>query len=128
MNVSEILELGGQSMYRRLEYDVISVLSKKHKKIIILTGGSIVSEKQTYDFLLKNFFTIWIKASPKEHMSRVVKQGDLRPISSNPKAMKDLNNILKEREKLYMKADTIINTENKNRDESFEELEKEILK
>ena len=61
-------------------------------------------------------------------MSRVVKQGDLRPISSNPKAMKDLNNILKEREKLYMKADTIINTENKNRDESFEELEKEILK
>ena len=128
MNVSEILELGGQSMYRRLEYDVINVLSKKHKKIIILTGGSIVSERQTCDFLLKNFFTIWIKASPKEHMSRVVKQGDLRPISSNPKAMKDLKNILKEREKLYMKADTIINTENKNRDESFEELEKEILK
>ena len=86
---------------------------QKNKKLIILTGGSMVSEKQTFDFVLNNFFTIWIKATPKEHMERVIKQGDLRPMASNPKAMDDLNNILKERKNLYSQADVILNTKDK---------------
>ena len=122
MQVNEIIELGGQSMYRRLEYNVIYNLFKKNKKLIILTGGSMVSEKQTYDFVLNNFFTIWIKAKPKEHMERVIKQGDLRPMASNPKAMDDLNNILKERKNLYSQADVILNTKDKDPDTSYRDL------
>ena len=102
------------------------LFSKKNKKLIILTGGSVVSEKETFNFLLKNFYTIWIKASPKEHMKRVIKQGDLRPISSNPKAMEDLNNILKERQKLYAKASEIVNTENKDKNYSYKDLVSKI--
>ena len=119
MNMNEIIELGGQGMYRRLEYDTIQTLYKKNKKLLILTGGSVVSEKETYSFVLNNFYTIWIKASPKEHMERVIKQGDLRPMGSNPRAMEDLNNILKERMDLYYKADHIVDTENKTIDESY---------
>ena len=122
MQVNEIIELGGQSMYRRLEYNAIYNLSKKNQKLIILTGGSIVSERQTYDFVLNNFFTIWIKAKPKEHMERVIKQGDLRPMASNPKAMDDLNNILKERKNLYSQADVILNTKDKDPDTSYRDL------
>ena len=55
-------------------------------------------------------------------MKRVIKQGDLRPISSNPKAMDDLNNILKERQYLYSKAASIVNTENKDKISSYKEL------
>ena len=122
MNINEVIEFGGQGKYRRLEYTAINNLKKKKKKLIILTGGSIVSEKETFSFLLKNFYTIWIKASPEEHMKRVIKQGDLRPISSNPKAMDDLNNILKERQYLYSKAASIVNTENKDKISSYKEL------
>ena len=122
IKVNEIMELGGQSMYRRLEYNAICNLSKKNKKLIILTGGSMVSEKQTFDFVLNNFFTIWIKATPKEHMERVIKQGDLRPMASNPKAMDDLNNILKERKNLYSQADVILNTKDKNPGTSYKDL------
>ena len=122
MKVNEIMELGGQSMYRRLEYNAIFNLSKKNKKLIILTGGSMVSEKQTFDFVLNNFFTIWIKATPKEHMERVIKQGDLRPMASNPKAMDDLNNILKERKNLYSQADVILNTKDKDPDTSYKDF------
>ena len=122
MKINEIMELGGQSMYRRLEYNAIFNLSKKNKKLIILTGGSMVSEKQTFDFVLNNFFTIWIKATPKEHMERVIKQGDLRPMASNPKAMDDLNNILKERKNLYSQADVILNTKDKNPGTSYKDL------
>ena len=122
MKVNEIMELGGQSMYRRLEYNAIFNLSKKNKKLIILTGGSMVSEKQTFDFVLNNFFTIWIKATPKEHMERVIKQGDLRPMASNPKAMDDLNNILKERKNLYSQADVILNTKDKDPVTSYKDF------
>ena len=126
MKVNEIMELGGQSMYRRLEYNAIFNLSKKNKKLIILTGGSMVSEKQTFDFVLNNFFTIWIKAQPKEHMDRVIKQGDLRPMASNPKAMDDLHNILKERKHLYNLADITLSTENKSENRSYKDLKKII--
>ena len=122
MKVNEIMELGGQSMYRRLEYNAIFNLSKKNKKLIILTGGSMVSEKQTFDFVLNNFFTIWIKATPREHMERVIKQGDLRPMASNPKAMDDLNNILKERKNLYSQADVILNTKDKDPGTSYKDF------
>ena len=67
-----------------------------------------------------------IKAKPEEHMNRVIKQGDLRPMSSNPRAMDDLNSILKERKNLYLQADAIVNTENKNKNDSYKEL-KEII-
>ena len=127
MKINEILELGGQNMYRRLEYSVINSLSKNNKKLIILTGGSMVSEKETFNFVLKNFFTIWIKAKPEEHMERVIKQGDLRPIGSNPKAMDDLYNILKERQIFYYQADATVSTENKNKKISYKDLRNIIL-
>ncbi len=119
MNINEVIELGGQGMYRRYEYDIISSIHKNHKNLILLTGGSIVSEKETYNYLLNNYFTIWIKASPKEHMNRVLKQGDSRPMGSNPRAMEDLNNILNERISLYSKADIIIDTENLSAEQSY---------
>lgn len=119
MNINEVIELGGQGMYRRYEYDIISSIHKNHKNLILLTGGSIVSEKETYNYLLNNYFTIWIKASPKEHMNRVLKQGDSRPMASNPRAMEDLNNILNERISLYSKADIIIDTENFSAEQSY---------
>ena len=101
-------------------------LTKKNKKIMMLTGGSMVSEKQTFDFVLNNFFTIWIKAQPREHMNRVIKQGDLRPMASNPKAMDDLHNILKERKHLYNLADITLSTENKSENRSYKDLIKII--
>jgi len=127
MKISEIIELGGQGMYRRLEYNAINNLFKKNKKLIVLAGGSIVSEKETFNFVLENFYTIWIKANPREHMNRVIKQGDLRPMGSNPKAMDDLNNILKERKNLYLQANAIVNTNNKNKNDSYKDLKNIIL-
>ena len=128
MNINEIIELGGQGMYRRFEYDVVKSLSNNHKKIVLLTGGSIVSEHKTYSYLLNNYFTIWIKASPKEHMQRVMNQGDSRPMASNPRAMDDLNNILNERISLYSKADLIVDTENTTVKKAYNNLKDKLFK
>ena len=127
MNINEIIELGGQGMYRRFEFDVIKSLNENNTKLILLAGGSIVSEDKTYNYVLNNYFTIWIKASPSEHMERVLSQGDSRPMSSNPRAMDDLNNILNERVALYSKADLIIDTENKSIQDSYKNLKTKLF-
>lgn len=127
MNINEIIELGGQGMYRRFEFDVVKHLFENHSKLILLAGGSIVSEDKTYNYVLNNYFTIWIKASPSEHMQRVLNQGDSRPMSSNPRAMDDLNNILNERIALYSKADLIIDSENSTIEETYKNLKTKLV-
>ena len=59
-------------------------------------------------------------------MSRVFKQGDSRPMASNPRAMEDLNNILQERIALYSKADITINTEKMTAEESYLDFKAQV--
>jgi len=65
---------------------------------------------------------VWVKASPEEHMQRVIDQGDMRPMANNREAMADLKRILAEREVLYGKADIQIDTSGRTFEESLEML------
>jgi XRE family aerobic/anaerobic benzoate catabolism transcriptional regulator len=58
----------------------------------------------------RNCFTVWLRATPEEHMARVLKQGDLRPMKDNPSAMNELKALLARREPLYAEAQTVIKT------------------
>jgi XRE family aerobic/anaerobic benzoate catabolism transcriptional regulator len=89
---------------------------------VLTVGGGIVSEPETYNLLLLNCFTVWIKAAPEEHMARVVAQGDLRPMAGHAEAMDDLRKILTSRESLYGKADAVVDTSGRTTQESFEAL------
>ena len=81
------------------------------------------SESQTYDVLLQSCFTIWVQASPEDHMRRVMNQGDLRPIEGQGRAaMEDLKSILDARRHLYGRADAVLNTSGRSVEQSLEEL------
>jgi XRE family aerobic/anaerobic benzoate catabolism transcriptional regulator len=60
--------------------------------------------------LLSECFTVWLRAKPEEHMARVLKQGDRRPIAQSRQAMRDLRRILRGREALYRQADAVLET------------------
>ena len=60
--------------------------------------------------LLRRSHTIWLRASPEEHMKRVIEQGDMRPMAQNREAMSDLRAILDSRTPLYNRADTQVDT------------------
>jgi len=96
---------------------------ERHREAVIATGGSLVSEPGTFDLLLAACFTIWIKAAPEEHMSRVLAQGDTRPMAENDEAMADLRRILAGREALYAKADAAVDTAGRTVEESFAALQ-----
>jgi XRE family aerobic/anaerobic benzoate catabolism transcriptional regulator len=122
MPISEIMALGGQTMLRRLEHKMLQEVVARDDQIVLAVGGGLVAEPATYNLLLSNCFAIWLSASPEEHMSRVLAQGDHRPMADNPEAMADLRRILAEREQLYAQADLQLDTTGKTVEQSLDEL------
>ncbi len=105
-----MLDLYGQSGFRRFERACLGDLLASRTQFVLATGGSIVSEPSSFNRLLSSCYTVWLRAAPEDHMKRVIAQGDMRPMAQSPQAMSDLKRILSEREPLYGKADLVINT------------------
>lgn len=122
MPLAEIFSFYGQSGYREIEKRTLKRVLNEFPQVILSVGGGVVSEKETYDFLMSNCYTIWIKAQPEEHMARVIAQGDFRAMAGNDQAMEDLRRILDSREPLYRQADMCIDTSGSSVDESFAKL------
>jgi XRE family transcriptional regulator, aerobic/anaerobic benzoate catabolism transcriptional regulator len=122
MPLGELFSLYGQSGFRAIEKRTLEKVLKENDRAVISVGGGVVSEKETLDFLLSHCYTVWIKAQPEEHMSRVVAQGDFRPMAANKQAMEDLRRILEAREPLYRKADLVLDTSGTSVEESFAKL------
>ncbi|HBS49476.1 MAG TPA: transcriptional regulator [Rhodobacteraceae bacterium] len=119
MPVDEVIALYGQEGYRKLEAQALDRVIATHEAVIMAVAGGIVSEPETYATLLDNFHTIWLKASPEEHMGRVRAQGDERPMAGNPEAMEQLKSILRSRESLYKKAELHLDTSGRSEEETL---------
>ena len=125
--LSEIFLLYGQAGYRRIERRCLDRMIASHAEMVMTVGGGIVSEPETFNALLVNCFTVWVKASPDEHMARVVAQGDFRPMQGNTEAMEDLRRILDAREPGYRKADATIDTSGETPETSLENLRRAVV-
>jgi XRE family transcriptional regulator, aerobic/anaerobic benzoate catabolism transcriptional regulator len=110
LSVAEIIALYGQEGFRRMEQAALTQLLARKEMMVLATGGGIVSEPLTFDLILSSFYTIWVKAEPEEHMARVRKQGDLRPMADDRSAMSELRTILRSREPLYARAAAVVDT------------------
>jgi XRE family transcriptional regulator, aerobic/anaerobic benzoate catabolism transcriptional regulator len=122
MSLADIFSLYGQSGYRAIEKRTLERVLHQHDRAVISVGGGVVSEKENYDYLLTNCYTVWIQAQPEEHMSRVIEQGDFRAMAGSNQAMADLRRILEAREPLYRKADLVLDTSGASAEESFAKL------
>jgi XRE family aerobic/anaerobic benzoate catabolism transcriptional regulator len=123
-----VFELYGQGGFRRYERECLEEVLSREKKFVLATSGSIVSDPATFELLLRECFTVWLKASPAEHMQRVIEQGDMRPMAKNPQAMQDLERLLAERESAYQRADMTIDTSQQTVEDSIKKLMGELPK
>jgi XRE family aerobic/anaerobic benzoate catabolism transcriptional regulator len=110
MTLSEIFELRGEQHYRAMERDVLDAVLAQAGPAVIAAGGSIVQAEDTWRRLRESTHTVWLQASPRDHLARVRAQGDLRPMRgwANPQAA--LEAILAERGALYGQADQHLDT------------------
>lgn len=134
-SMNEILLLHGQAGYRRYERRALLRISEENPEgVVMTTGGSIVSERETFDLLQSHFWCVWLKASPEEHMSRVVAQGDMRPFDAGDnakggatrEALDDIRRILASREALYARADAVVDTAARTVKQSLKDLERAV--
>jgi XRE family aerobic/anaerobic benzoate catabolism transcriptional regulator len=117
--IDEIHNLLGPSAYRRYELGALQETIQLYPDAVIATPGGIVSDAATFNLLLAHCCTVWLKASPEEHMQRVIEQGDLRPMAGNREAMDDLKRILAGRAAFYGKADIAYDTSAKSLPEAY---------
>lgn len=124
----EIHSLYGPAAYRRYERRALEEVLESRPLAVIDTPGGIVSEAATFNLLMSKCYTIWLTATPEEHMQRVIGQGDLRPMAGNKQAMDDLRLILQERTPFYAKADQRFDTSGKSREECLGALAEQLRK
>ncbi len=120
--LSEIQALYGLNAYRRYEQRALKQTIENHDAVVIATPGGLVSDPTAFNQLLSHCTTIWLQASPEDHMGRVMAQGDTRPMQASPEAMEDLKSILAGRAAFYRKAQFTLNTSQQPLDETFEKL------
>lgn len=126
-SISEIHGLYGPQAYRRYERRALEDSLAQHPHAVLATPGGLVSEETTFNMLLAQCFTIWLQATPEDHMARVLAQGDTRPMASSTEAMQDLRRILNNRSPFYAKADLHFDTSAQPLEDSFQALKKAWL-
>ncbi|MEY2992797.1 MAG: hypothetical protein RI946_2191 [Pseudomonadota bacterium] len=122
MPISEIMALYGPEGYRQFEADALNHIKDTYTSVIVAAAGGVVGETSSFDVILANFHSIWVKASPKEHMERVLAQGDTRPMAGQPQAMAQLEKILASREASYAKSDYTLDTSKRSLETSCKDL------
>ena len=122
-DIGALLELSGQSALRRYERDVWEAIVERESAAVIGAPGAIVAEPTLYERLLASAHSVWLQATPEDHMSRVIAQGDFRPMADNRSAMNDLKAILAARAADYARCDATLNTSEQDFDATVERLE-----
>ena len=117
--VSEIFMLYGQRGYRQFERRCLERVIVSHPRVVLATGGGIVTEAATYELLLSSFFTIWLKARPPIMFERVLAQHDARIASPKlrSEALENIAHTLEARRHLYELAHMSFDTSSKDLNE-----------
>jgi len=125
-SVREIQDLYGTAAYRRYERRALEDVLHNYPELVLATPGGLVSDPATFNLLLSHCTTVWLQATPEDHMGRVMKQGDLRPMAASKEAMSDLKRILDGRSSFYSKATMSLNTSAQPLPETFERLRAQV--
>lgn len=124
--LGEVFALYGQDAYRRFERRALERVLAHDERAVIATGGSLVTDAGTYRMLRERCLCVWLKASPEEHMARVIAQGDMRPFKGNatgrPSALDEIRQLLADRDRLYSRADVTLDTSGKTLRASLSQL------
>ena len=121
-SIPEIQALYGQNAYRRYERRAMQAAIEAHTEAVIATPGGLASDPASFNLVLEHCLSVWLQASPEDHMNRVAAQGDLRPMAGNREAMEDLKGILAGRAAFYSKADLSLDTSRAPLDATFNSL------
>lgn len=110
LSLAEIFAIHGPDYYREVEHQALVDLLSTGQGVVVATGGSLVTHPDTWALLRRRALTVWLRADARDHWERVIAQGDLRPMGSNPGAYAQLEALLRARSPLYEEAAVVVDT------------------
>jgi len=110
MDLVEIFTMHGPAYYRRLEAEAAADLVGATDPCVVALPGGLVHQPGTWDMVRRRCTTVWLTATPEDHMARVVSQGDQRPMVDRTDAMSELRALLASRRDLYAQSDLTLDT------------------
>jgi len=125
--LGEVFAMYGQDAFRRFERRALERVLNQHERAVIAAGGGLVTDPETYEMLIERCFCIWLKASPEEHMARVIAQGDMRPFKGRSAALDEIRRLLADRDPLYGRAPATVQTSGRTLKQSLNEIRKALL-
>jgi XRE family aerobic/anaerobic benzoate catabolism transcriptional regulator len=105
----------GVDRYRALELAVVEELLNRRERVVLATGGSLVTQPELWALVRRQARTVWLRARPESHVRRVEAQGDSRPTHGRADALAELRRLLSAREPGYAQADLTIDTDRLDR-------------
>ena len=114
MSLAEIFATHGEEYYRALQREAVLRLFARSGGCVVVPGGSVVTDPESWELIKRRCFTIWLHATPEEFMKRMRRQGDTRPMQGRPSAMDELRALLVRREPLYAESHLVIKTTHKS--------------
>jgi XRE family transcriptional regulator, aerobic/anaerobic benzoate catabolism transcriptional regulator len=127
LRLPEIFTIHGEEFYRRLERDTLTDLLNARQSMILAVGGGIVTQPDTYAMLLRQTTTVWLKARADDCWSRVMRQGDRRPIEL-PQAREALRQLVARRDPLYARASVTVDTSGATVQQAVDRAERAVTK
>ena len=106
LKISEIFETYGEILFREQEEKICIDILKKEKFVMALGGGAITNEG-IRDSIAKNSLLIYLKTDENILFERL-KNDKSRPLLKGTNLKKQINSILKDREKFYSESNIII--------------------
>jgi XRE family aerobic/anaerobic benzoate catabolism transcriptional regulator len=126
MRLPEIFVTHGEEYYRRLERDTLTDLLNARQSMVLAVGGGLVSDADTYALLLRYADTIWLKAKADDCWTRVMRQGDKRPMEAHPQAREALRQLVARRDPLYSRARHTVDTSSLSVPQIVDRLERTV--
>lgn len=133
-SIPEIFAKMGESKFRFAESNAIRIATLNKPQVIALGGGSI-ADKNNLAYVKSMGFMIYMKVSPDAVFERLQKS-HFRPMLDTmasgsderiEEAKERIKSLMETREKFYMQADLVIDTENKSPSEVAEEIEAKLV-
>jgi len=122
LSLAQIFTLHGEAYYRRLEALCVGELLGRGHAMVLAPGGGVVENAPVFDLLRSRCVCVWLRATPEEHMERVLGQGDQRPMVDRTRPMEELRALLAARVPRYATADLVLDTSDGSPADAAEEL------
>ena len=109
--ITEIFASEGEEHFRKLEHELVNEMANWNR-MVISTGGGLVTKNNNLDILKTYSFVACLWASPETIYHRVKRQQH-RPLLQTENPVERICQLLEQRARFYKQSDYIVNTDNR---------------